>query len=74
MKRRRRGSGNGGTCGGGYLEKVSDQLIAEIRRQAAEIDRLRFGEVILKVQDGKAVWGEIKTVWKADSKKREARA
>jgi len=53
---------------------VSDQLIAEIRKQAGEIDRLQYGEVILKIQDGKAVWGEIKTVWKADSNKREARA
>jgi hypothetical protein len=48
--------------------------MAEIRKQASEIDKLKHGEVILKVQDGKVVWGEIKTTWKADSNKREARA
>jgi hypothetical protein len=56
------------------LEKVSEQLIAEIKKKSREIDHLSHGEVILKIQDGKAVWGEIKTVWKADSNKREARA
>ncbi|MFA5385643.1 MAG: hypothetical protein WC364_13490 [Eubacteriales bacterium] len=54
--------------------RVSEQIIKELKNHAAEIDRLKFGEVIIKVQDGKAVWGEIKTVWKADSNKREARA
>lgn len=49
-------------------------MIAEIRKKAKMIDQLLYGEVILKVQDGKAVWGEIKTVWKADSHKREAQA
>lgn len=53
---------------------VSEQLVAEVKAHAEEIDRLKYGEVIIKVQDGKAVWGEIKTVWKADSNKREARA
>ncbi|MCL6477431.1 MAG: hypothetical protein K6T65_03360 [Peptococcaceae bacterium] len=56
------------------MSKTSEQLIAEIRKKSKEIDQLRYGEIILKVQDGKAVWGEIKTVWKADSNKREARA
>jgi hypothetical protein len=53
---------------------VSEHLILEIKLHSEEIDRLKHGEVILKVQDGKAVWGEIKTIWKADSNKREARA
>ncbi|HBV95643.1 MAG: hypothetical protein JL50_10140 [Peptococcaceae bacterium BICA1-7] len=57
-----------------YLEKVSEQLIIEIKKKSKEIDHLMYGEVILKIQDGRAVWGEIKTVWKADSNKREARA
>lgn len=52
--------------------KVSDQLISEIKIRSPEIDLLRYGEIILKVQDGKLIWGEIKTVWKADSNKREA--
>jgi hypothetical protein len=54
------------------LETVSEQLITQIREKAKEIDQLRHGEVILKIQDGRAVWGELKTVWKADSNKREA--
>jgi hypothetical protein len=54
------------------LETVSEQLIMQIREKAKEIDQLRHGEVILKIQDGRAVWGELKTVWKADSNKREA--
>ncbi|MFZ5649930.1 MAG: DUF2292 domain-containing protein [Bacillota bacterium] len=56
------------------MNKVSERLIAEIRRQAEELDRLQYGEVIIKVQDGKVVWGEILKTWKADSNKREARA
>jgi len=54
--------------------KLSDLLTAEIKKQVGEIDRLQHGEVVLKVQNGKVVWGEIKTTWKADSDKREARA
>ena len=56
------------------MAKLSDQLAAEIKKQAGEIDRLQHGEVVLKVQNGKVVWGEIKSTWKADSNKREARA
>lgn len=51
--------------------KVSEQLITEIKTHTAEIDRLKYGEVILKIQDGRVVWGEIKTAWKADPNKRE---
>lgn len=54
------------------LERLSEQLIAEIIKNAEKIDELGFGEVILKIQDGKAIWWEIKSVWKADSNKREA--
>ena len=49
------------------MEQVSEQLIDEIRKRAQDLDRLRYGEVNLKVQDGKVVWGEIKTTWRADS-------
>lgn len=59
---------------GGMGVKLTDQLVSEVNKRAGEINQLRHGEVILKVQDGKVVWGEIKTVWKADSNKREARA
>ncbi|RYD01630.1 hypothetical protein N752_29065 [Desulforamulus aquiferis] len=54
--------------------RTSEQLISEIKKKSHIIDQLRYGEVVIKIQDGKAVWGEIKTVWKADSNKREARA
>lgn len=54
--------------------ELAEQMINQIQKQAKEINRLRHGEVILNIQDGKVVWGEIKTVWKADSNKREARA
>lgn len=55
-------------------DETTDQLVSDIKRMAGEIDRLRHGEVVLKVQDGKVVCGEIKSTWKADSNKREARA
>ncbi|GBF35501.1 hypothetical protein DCCM_4630 [Desulfocucumis palustris] len=55
------------------MERVSEQLITQIKKKSKEIDKLQYGEVILKVQDSRAVWGEIKEVWKADSYKREAR-
>ena len=48
--------------------KLTDQLVAELKRQAEEIDRLQHGEVILKVQDGRVMSGEINKKWKADSK------
>ncbi|WP_373323030.1 DUF2292 domain-containing protein [Desulforamulus aquiferis] len=57
-----------------FLFRTSEQLISEIKKKSHIIDQLRYGEVVIKIQDGKAVWGEIKTVWKADSNKREARA
>ena len=50
---------------------LSEQIISEIRKQSAELNQLRYGEVVLKVSDGKITWGEIKIVWKADSNKRE---
>lgn len=50
------------------MDKLTDQLVAEIKKQAPDLDRLQFGEVILKVQDGKVVRGEIVKAWKADSK------
>lgn len=56
------------------MKNVSEQLIEEIRQQAEELNRLQYGEVVLKVQDGKVVRGEILKTWRADSNKREARA
>jgi len=55
-------------------ETVSRQLISELQKQAKDLDRLQYGEVILKVQDGRVIRGEIKSTWKAGSDKREARA
>ena len=54
--------------------RLIDQLINQAQGKAKEIDQLRHGEITFKVQDGRIVWGEIKTTWKADSNKREARA
>jgi len=54
-------------------ETVLRQLINELQRQAKDLNQLQYGEVILKVQDGRVTWGEIKSTWKADSNKREAR-
>lgn len=51
---------------------VSDRIIFEIKVRAEEIDQLQYGEISIKIQDGKPIWGEIKRVWKADSNKREA--
>ncbi|MCG8400089.1 MAG: DUF2292 domain-containing protein [Firmicutes bacterium] len=58
------------------LQKLTDQLAAELQRQAGEIDRLRYGEVIFKVQDGRLVKWDIKKSYRveADSNKREAGA
>ena len=50
------------------VSKLTDQLVAELKRQAEEINRLQYGEVILKVQDGQVMSGEINKKWKADSK------
>ena len=47
------------------MNTVSQQLVNEILKQAKELDRLQYGEVILKVQDGRVMWGEIKSTWKA---------
>ena len=62
--------------GGVMLQKLTDQLAAELQRQAGEIDRLRYGEVIFKVQDGRLVKWDIKKSYRveADSNKREAGA
>ena len=44
--------------------KLIDQLVAELQRQAEEIDRLQYGEVILKVQDGRLVKWDVKKSYK----------
>ena len=54
--------------GDGVASKLTDQLVAELQRQAEEINRLQYGEVILKIQDGRVMSGEINKKWKADSK------
>lgn len=50
------------------MGKLSEQLIAEIKRQADDIDQLQYGEVILKVQDGVVIRGEILKSWRAGPK------
>ncbi|MTI83456.1 MAG: DUF2292 domain-containing protein [Firmicutes bacterium] len=53
-------------------DKLTSQLVTEIRSQAAEIERLQHGQIVLKIQDGKVVSGQIIKGWRADSNKREA--
>ena len=49
--------------------KLTDQLVAELQRQAEEINRLQYGEVILKVQNGRLVKFDVRKSYKvADSR------
>ncbi len=51
-------------------EKLTDQLLAEIQRQAGELDKLDYGELVFRVQNGKVVHWDVKKSYKvgADSK------
>lgn len=44
-------------------------MIAQIRKQAEEINRLQYGEVVLKIQDGRLIKWDMRKSYKvaADS-------
>ncbi len=50
--------------------ELTDQIISEVKAKANELNRLQYGEVVLKIQDGKLIRGIIEKTWicGADSK------
>lgn len=46
------------------MEKVSEQLIAEIKRQIEEIDRVAFGDIVFRIQSGTVITWDVKKTFK----------
>jgi len=45
--------------------KLTDQLKAELQRQAEEINQLEYGELVFRVQKGKVVHWDVRKTFKA---------
>jgi hypothetical protein len=53
---------------------LTDQIIKEVKSQSDELNRLQYGEVILKVQNGKLIMGDIRKTWKCGAGSKNERS
>lgn len=56
------------------MKSLAEQIVTEIKAQAEELNRLQYGEVVLKVQDGKLVKGDITKSWKCGTDSKNGRS
>ncbi len=54
--------------------KLTDQLLAEIQRQAGELDKLDYGELVFRVQSGKIVHWDVKKTFKVGAGSKTGRS
>ncbi len=49
------------------MRKVSDQIIAEIEKKADEINRVGFGDLVFRIQNGKVTMWDVKMTFKTET-------
>lgn len=56
-----------GGAGRGWslLDRISEQLVAEIKEQIEEIDKVKFGDIIFRIQNGKLVTWDVRKTFKS---------
>jgi len=49
------------------LYKVSEQLIAEIQQQVEEINKVTFGDIVFRIQNGTLITWDVRKTFKPET-------
>lgn len=56
------------------MDKITDQLILEIKKRSEELNFVDFGEIFFRIQNGKVVHWDVKKTFKVGADPKNGRS